>query len=344
MGINEPNPTPDNEAPCENLQLDPVATILSKRLVFLVGVPRSGTTWLQLMLASSNLVASVNETHLFSSYMRSLFTEWTFWKKNSRPIGLHEFIGEEEYLAMLRDFACSVMIKILAKKPAAEVVLEKTPRHIKYWSDILRIFPDAYFLHLVRDPRSVVSSLLSANREWGQAWGSTDAVEWCERWGEDVTLAKQLEKNAAHYKQVRYEDLQASGVQTLSSVFSWMGVKVGSDECSKIFADHAIDNLRANRLDGAAWNLSTEPKGFFRLGETDSWKRDLTPRQAYLVERLCDKLMVDLGYTPVTKSKMIFPLVARSYIKRTAAAALPRLMDSYRRFVLRRGYRKPASA
>jgi hypothetical protein len=344
MKGNSHNRTSSNVEFSRHLQLDPVATVLNKRLVFLVGVPRSGTTWLQLMLASSNLVVSVNETHLFSSYMRSLFTEWTFWQKNSRPIGLHEFIEDQEYLEMVRHFACSIMMKILARKPAAEVILEKTPRHIKCWADIIKLFPDAYFLHLVRDPRSVVSSLLSANREWGKAWGSMDAVEWCERWNEDLALAKLLEKNVAHYMQVRYEDLQAVGIQTLSSVFSWMGVKVEPEECSRVFADHRIDNLKANKIEGAAWNLSAEPQGFFRLGETESWKRDLTPRQAYLIEKMCGRLMVELGYQPIAKSKMIFPLITRSYIKRTVATVLPRLMDGYRKFSLRRGYRKPARA
>jgi hypothetical protein len=306
--------------------IDPVSAILNRRVVFLIGVPRSGTTWLQLMLSSSEQIVSVNETHLFNGYMRSLFTEWTSRQRDTRPIGLHEFIEREEYLGMVRNFACSVMMKILARKPAATIILEKTPKHLKCWNDILSVFPDAYFLHLVRDPRSVVSSLLSANRKWGLAWAH-DSVEWCERWSEDVRYAKELEQATERYTQVRYEDLLGTGPETLRSVFFWLGFAVPLEECSRIFTEHGIANLRENRIKGAAWNLAKEPDGFFRLGEPDSWKRDLTPRQAFLIETRCQKLMMELGYTPVSKPKIVWPLVSKSYLKRALKAGLRRLAE-----------------
>jgi hypothetical protein len=320
-------------------QPDPVSTILSKRLVFLVGVPRSGTTWLQLMLASSSLVATVNETHLFSGYLSSLFTEWTFRQRDTRPIGLHEFIDEEEFLGMVRSFACSVIMKILAKKTSARVILEKTPRHLKSWADILKVFPDAYFLHLVRDPRSVVSSLISASQSWGRGWGSVDEVEWCERWIEDITLAQQLRQATDHYMQVRYEDLMDTNVQApiLRSVFLWLGIQTGLRDCLQIIADHSIENLKQSKVETAMWNLRAEPAGFFRLGELDSWKKDLTVRRVHLIERRCAKLMVEFGYTPTSTSKIIFPLILRSYLRRAFIAVLPRVRDSYRRYLLHAG-------
>ena len=306
---------------------DGVSTVSGRRLVFMVGVPRSGTTWLQLMLSSSDRVVSVNETHLFNGYMRSLFAEWEFRKHDARPIGLHEFIGEDEYLAIVRNFACSVMMKILVRKPTATVILEKTPRHVKCWNDILKVFPDAYFLHLVRDPRSVVSSLLAANRKWGQAWGSVDEMEWCDRWIEDVSSARELEKATPRYMQVRYEDLKGMGIEIVRSVFSWLGVDVEREECSRILRDHSIDNLKENRVEGTAWDLGAEPQEFFRLGECDSWKRDLSPRQSCLVEHCCKKLMLEFGYVPVCRRKVVFPMVAKSYIRRALRAGLRRLVE-----------------
>jgi hypothetical protein len=44
-----------------------------KKLVFVVGSTRSGTTWLHLLLSQSPAIAaSVSETELFSQYMRSM--------------------------------------------------------------------------------------------------------------------------------------------------------------------------------------------------------------------------------------------------------------------------------
>ena len=159
----EPIPRlPTNPARSNSSQTSPEEVIARKRIVFLVGGPRSGTTWLQLLLSRSPRIATANETHLFTGYTRSLFSAWKHHQRNARALGLHHLMSEEEYLDLVRNFACKVMLRILDKKPEADVILEKTPDHILHWSNILKIFPDAHFLHIVSDPRSVVSSLCAA--------------------------------------------------------------------------------------------------------------------------------------------------------------------------------------
>ena len=105
--------------------------ISDKRLVFLVGAPRSGTTWLQLMLARSKRIATVNETHLFAVYMRSLLEGNETFRGNPRAIGLSPLFSEAEYSDITRQFASAVLARILATKPDADVILEKTPSQRK---------------------------------------------------------------------------------------------------------------------------------------------------------------------------------------------------------------------
>ena len=146
-------------------------------LVFIVGAPRSGTTWLQLLLSQSDRVGTCNETYLFSWYLDSLFRTWDDMKNNSRSIGIHHLISEDAYFAMIRDFAGTILRKIYSAKPSATVCLEKTPGHALSWRNILRIFPDSRFIHIIRDPRAVVASLSSAGKGWGRAWASPGVVE-----------------------------------------------------------------------------------------------------------------------------------------------------------------------
>ena len=175
-------------------------------------------------------------------------------------------MSEEEYFSLVRNFSCKVMLRILDKKPGADIILEKTPDHVLYWDRILKIFPDAFFLHIVRDPRSVVSSLCAAGTGWGRQWASREVLVNCETWIKYVKESKNLKAATENFLQVTYEDLWQNGEKTLMSVFSWLGVQISFDECRKILDECQIANLRSNRLEAAPWDLTAEPKEFYRKG------------------------------------------------------------------------------
>jgi Sulfotransferase family len=328
----------------DRLPTDPATTISQKQIVFLVGAPRSGTTWLQLLLSRSARIATANETHLFTGYLRSLYSEWAAQHGNTRPIGLHHFIGEDEFHGMVRRFAADVMARILARKPGADVLLEKTPGHLLYWQDIIKLFPEAGFLHIVRDPRSVVASLVAAANDWGSSWASREVLENCETWIKYITISKSLRGSAAHYMEVKYENLIENGEETLLSIFAWLGISSTRDECRTIISECEIGNLRDGLLEAAPWDLSVEPQRFYRKGATDSWRRELTPREIFLIENTARDLMVEFGYTPVSRPKIIFHLVlkcrliqALSWRLRALEVTRERALDE-REDLIRHGY------
>lgn len=290
--------------------------IAGKRIVFLVGGPRSGTTWLQLLLSRSPRIATANETHLFTAYTPSLFSAWEHHQQNVRRLGLHNLMREDEYFALVEYFVCAVMARIAERNFRADIILEKTPDHVLYWQSILKIFPEALFLHVVRDPRSVVGSLCAAGAGWGAQWASREVLENCETWIKYVKKSQGLKAASNNFLQVRYEDLWQHGEETLLSVFSWLGVDISPQECSQYLSECNIDNLRNNRLTGAPWDLTKEPKDFYRKGGTETWRNELTAREVYLIEHLTRELMREFGYAPVsTRRKFILPLIVASRIR-----------------------------
>jgi Sulfotransferase family len=307
---------PTNPARPDSLRTSPEEVIARKRVVFLVGAPRSGTTWLQLLLSRSPHIATANETYLFTGYTRSLFAAWAHHQRNVRAVGLHNLMSEEEYFDLIRNFTCKVMLRILEKNPQADIVLEKTPDHVLHWRDILKIFPEAYFLHIVRDPRSVVSSLCAASRvAWGAKWTSREVLMNCETWIKYIKESKKLKAATDNFLQVTYQDLWHNGEETLTSIFSWLGVEVGQTECSTILRECQIANLRGGRLEGAPWDMATEPKEFYRKGGTENWRSELTPREAFLVESLTRDLMTEFGFIADSRPKIIFPLIIASRLR-----------------------------
>jgi hypothetical protein len=311
--------------------------IQGKRLVFIVGAPRSGTTWLQLMLGASSKVATVNETHLFSSYLTSLLRSWESFKLiKVRANGLHHFMTEQEFHGLIRTFAAHVMERILATKPDATVILEKTPNHMRYWREILATFPDACFLHLMRDPRAVVASLRAAQSGWASPWASPRLIDHCTAWSRSARRGTELAASTGNYLAVRYEDLHDRGGQSLQAIFAWIGIDASADECARIFDDYRIQNLRTQPPTTAPWDLAAEPAGFFRNGATESWRHDLSRSEIYLVEATTRELMTRFGYRPEADAGWFWrrAIVWRARLHQRARAALEwrvrRLADEFR--------------
>lgn len=294
-----------------------------KRLVFLIGAPRSGTTWLQLMLASIPEVVSANETHLFTTYMPSLFRGWDRLRGTARDIGLHHLVTQDEYLASVRDFATQALAAIAARKPDASVILEKTPGHALVWQDIARIFPEALFLHLVRDPRAVIASLLAAKQDWAAGdWVPTRITRACEFWSRHVTSAAAA-KTTGRYYEVRYEDLREPA--TLRGIFSFFGIDRSEEECASIISSYAIDKLRKSEA-VAPWSLAREPRAFFRRGENEGWRSELSPGTCATVETSLRDLMTAYGY----------PFQARRTVRQMLSVRITRSADHARDFLRRR--------
>jgi hypothetical protein len=294
-----------------------------KRLIFLIGAPRSGTTWLQLMLASASEVASANETHLFTNYMQSLFRGWDRLRDSAREVGLHHLVTEDQYLSSVRDFAARALAAIAARKPDARVILEKTPGHAFAWRDIARIFPDAHFLHLVRDPRAVIASLLAAKKEWESGdWVPARVTSACEFWRQHVTAATPA-KATGRYHEVRYEDLREPA--TLRRVFAFLGVDRSETECDSIISSYTIDKLRKSEAI-APWSLAEEPKAFFRRGETESWRTELSPAAIATIEASLGKLMETYRYS----------IEQRQTVRHTVSVRIAQSGDRARSFLSRR--------
>ncbi len=100
-------------AGCCSAFMDRIEDVLrGKRLVFLVGAPRSGTTWLQLLLSRSPAIVTAPETHIFSLFLRSMVDQWNRIQETGERIGLNQVLSEEEFRGLLRSTSGFVFAKI----------------------------------------------------------------------------------------------------------------------------------------------------------------------------------------------------------------------------------------
>lgn len=279
-------------------------------LVFLCGAPRSGTTWLQLLIAQHAQVWTVNETHLFGGYLSGTFNTWNSLQTAQRAIGLHHHMTELEFLACIRSFADGVIDRLRRNTNGQGLLfLEKTPAHVRQWAAIARVYPEARFLHMVRDPRAVVASMSRAGKGWGSRWASPGVVANARQWAIDVGHGLEAEASLRdRCRRVSYEKLWAAPVAELGECLAWLGLNVSQNELKCWVEQCRPETMRTANGTAKPWNVRKEPEGFFGKGGVDGWQQELTGRQVRAIEWICREGMEALGYQGVDATRRRKPL------------------------------------
>jgi Sulfotransferase family len=264
------------------------------KTVFLVGCPRSGTTWLQIILGSHPGIATVRETHLFDRYLADIYARYEGEAEKLGKDGLRILLGEARLDQLCRHFADGVLAEIAATKPGCSVVLEKTASQI--WSSRMmqRLYPEAYFLHIVRDPRAVVASMLAyAKEDWANE-GDPDVLTAAEAWHSAVTIGhSDLAALGRQHIEIRYEDLVAAPDATLATILQ----RLGLDRMGYNREQFSIEAVKRRGTAGSPLDPAWENReNFFRRGTTAGWIDELSPAQIAVIESICADLMAELGY------------------------------------------------
>jgi len=133
--------------------------------VFLLSLPRSGSTLLQRILMAHPQIASTGEPWLllppvFAQRKKGTLTSYGH---HSLYQSLNSFIStlprmHDDYWAARRLFAR----ELYSKQCASEEIyfLDKTPRYYLILEELRKMFPDGKYIYLFREPLSIVASML----------------------------------------------------------------------------------------------------------------------------------------------------------------------------------------
>lgn len=302
---------------------------MEKDFLFIIGSPRSGTTWLQLMLGAHPDVCATTELRLYNKYTAPWLEAWKgealLTEEGRHYLGLPVLWTEAEFHDFLRGFLERVYTKVLATKPQATHVLDKHPDYSAFVQDIHLFLPQARFIHLIRDGRDVAVSLSAASRTMG--WFARAPLhEYGTFWKREVLAARRASAFAGGYLEVRYEELSASPVPVLKSVFEFCGLPAGDDLVASIVEQNNIENLKRSRSTPAPG--VKVPVGHFRQGKVGSWHSEFTGLQRYLFDRAAGDLLRELGYArkrwwaETSLQRLWLPVAARTrkFYRRAAQA------------------------
>jgi hypothetical protein len=218
------------------------------RRVFIVGVPRSGTTLLQSLLAAHSAMTSFTESHFFERHFtrlpllsRSILTKnpaprvQAFLAENSEdtPAAARWFEVEGRRALQVRlllpfktRLVARRLLRILdelAFRRGRSSWVEKTPKNLRYIPLLERVSgpkPRTHFVHVIRDGLEVVSSLHEASQHWEDPHDLDACVR---RWNTDVRLSLgRVRVTTDHF--VFYEELTSRPDATLRQLLNELGL------------------------------------------------------------------------------------------------------------------------
>ncbi|HMR65457.1 MAG TPA: sulfotransferase [Anaerolineae bacterium] len=289
---------------------NPAQQYLGNNLVFIVGCPRSGTTWLQRLLSSHPKIHTGQESDLFDMFVGPQLKSWNYLMNHElsgRPVGLPCYFKEQEYIDILKEYMLALLQPMIGPLHEGEFFLEKTPSHALYLPEIHKLLPESKIIHLVRDVRDVVASLLAASKSWGKHWAPKDAQSAAQMWVNHVQAVRLTSKTLpkSHFCELKYEDLSADPAKVLANLFNFLGLAWNKEIIAQAIEANRLQIAaktggstipvggQLSRLLGA---VTQEPEGFVRKGRPGAWVEDLPKEDIVIIGQIARTTMETIGY------------------------------------------------
>lgn len=265
--------------------------------LIVLGVSRSGTTLLRVMLDRSPGIAIPDESFFVPLLARRhgrTVEPKPFLDDLSRIPNLRAWgVSPEEVSPRLRSGmktgeAISAIFECYAMKAGKPRWGDKTPMYMRHLPVLEELFPDAQYVHLIRDGRDAALSFLEMpagtfTRTWAHP---RSASEFACLWSGEVADARALGRRvgARRYCEVRYEDLVGTPSSVVESICAFANLTF---EPALVESAGAVDVSEKPHQQ----RLLQPPTAGLR-----SWRRDMSPGAARAFENVAGGLLAQLGY------------------------------------------------
>jgi Sulfotransferase family len=285
------------------------------QVVWILGSPRSGSTWLLAMLGEHERVVWIDEP-LIGWYLGPFVSD----VPGVGPSGIEsekctfprlqrekrsQFFADEFKDVWLPDLRRLILDRFGAEAdryggdvPAHErLVVVKEPNGAQAADMILDALPGSRLIFLLRDGRDVVDSHLAAIQpgSWaGQGSGasangrlaavSDAAHKWL--WRTEIVEAA-FSAHQGPKRLVRYEDLLADPLAELRSLLDWLELETPAADLQANVERNAFERLPEE---------STGPLQFSRAASPGLWRENLSDEEQRLLESIIGDKLAELGY------------------------------------------------
>lgn len=279
------------------------------RPIFVLGCPRSGTTLLQLMLHAHPRIAIPPETRFVLTTYEARNTFGDLRDESRRRALASSIVNERHTLFYDLGLDSSEVLQEIVDGPptlgsAVGIVFrayarrfdkprwgDKRPGYYQYIAPLLRMFPDAQIVHLIRDGRDCVASLKTM--PWFKQDIYAAICTWIEAIDSGRRAARQLPGGT--YFELRYEHLVADPAARLAELCDFLG----EDYDPAMAEPHKIAG--STIPERKTWHADTQKQ--VAAAPSGPWQDRLEPWEIALCEAAMGGRLRALGYEPAVTGR-----------------------------------------
>lgn len=271
--------------------------------IFIVGVPRSGTTLLRVLLDSHPNIACGPESPWLARGEKSIKALYAYMTE--KDMGFIDSFNID--LQVLNNqFANFIdgLYQVYAAKKGKKRWAEKTPDNSLEIQFLSKIFPNAFFVHIVRDGRDVACStaFLSTERKNISEWHSKyilmnhsevarNTIENASiRWQIWTNIIEESLNNVKHSYRLRYEDLVLNPEVELMKLMTFIGEEYSPDMMRYSLIEHEYPEWEWGSRDvKRSSGVSTR--------SVRRWEKQLDNISISMIDTLLSDSLIKYGYT-----------------------------------------------
>lgn len=266
------------------------------QVIFIGGHPRSGTTLLGAMIGAHSDCICTPESQFKTRILRDasvktkgvinlqaafslMNKDWRFriWDLRINSVPYDEIIS---YKDLIKFIVKTYGLK--AGRPNPRIWVDHTPSNVKNATVLLELFPDARFIHIVRDGRAVASSVMPL--DWGPNTIDKAAYSWVKRLSQNLAVESIL--GPERIMRIKFEDLVQHPEDTMKEICSFLGI----DYQPQMVEGAGFKVPRYTMNQHSLVGKRPDPR------EVNAWETNLTARQVEIFESIAGDMLLSLGY------------------------------------------------
>lgn len=241
-------------------------TFSDSNIIFLISLPRSGSTLLQRLLATHSQISTTSESWILLPILYpftdgEVFAEYDHetCTRAIREFTQASYSDEYNYKKSISDHVVNIFGAI-AHNNDQQFFLEKTPRNNLVLDQLLELFPNSKFIFMWRNPVSVASSIVDT---FGQgSWKIRNYEVDLYKGLDNMIRASELNKD--RILSIRYEDLILNSQSTCETLFRFIGVNIEQESVNNFYKTSLSGTLGDKSGTSSYRAISEEPLAKWR--------------------------------------------------------------------------------
>ncbi|MCW8856258.1 MAG: sulfotransferase [Kangiella sp.] len=282
--------------------------------VFIVGNPRSGTTLTAVLLDRHSRIAVPPETNFFNMFLPTIhkqdkldhetMTHFTLRSDRINDLGLEA----ENVLKHFKHYKLSVynlfrvILEEYTKSRGKFRPGEKSPMHIQHVDEIIKLYPHAKVICVMRDGRDVVNSILNT-------WGDKELsrrIEWLSvKWAQNARLAvKYANKYPDRFIIIKFESLLRNPESELRKICNFIGEEYELSLLNSSYGD-------SNTIPDWEYEWKGKSNQELDVSRIEAWRKNNNIKQICVMNALMGGMLRKFGYRDTSLYGCPWPLRLR---------------------------------